>query len=92
MNTRYIVAGQYPSGIWNEYYGCDDFQTAVEAFEGLCNFGEDRYKAAAVFTRSQWHGKQDTYRRHKNLRDRSDEPIPAAVGMWIINQADSGYF
>ncbi len=91
--SKYIVAGQFPSGIWNLYSGCKDLQSAIKDFVSLCEFDNgSKYKAAAVFTRGQWHGSRNTYRRHKNLRNRQDEPIPPGVGMWIINQADSGYF
>ena len=89
---KFIVAGQYPSGIWNGYFACDDFSLAVENFKQLCEHGSHRYKAAAVFTREQWRRNRTTYRSHTNLRDRHDEPIPAGLGMWLVNQADSGYF
>lgn len=90
--AKFIVAGQYPSGIWNLYASSDDLGLALKDFDSLKGFGADRYKAAAVFTREQWNGSRSTYRRHINLRDRHDESIPAGIGMWIINQADSGYF
>lgn len=89
---KFVVAGQYPSGLWNLYYAADDFAAVKRSYEMLSETGNDRYKAAAIFTREQWNGRRDSYRYHINLRDRGGESIPAAAGMWLINQADGGYF
>lgn len=88
---RFIVAGLCPTGEW-DFAGRFDWETALSEFEKLCQNGAEHYKAAAVFTVGQWESASGRYRRFRNLRDRSGEAIPATLGIWLVNQADAGYF
>jgi len=90
--SSFVVGVQYPSGTWNLYSGCDNLQAALQDFNNITpDTHANRYKAAAIFTRGQWHSQSGQSRYFKALRDNND-PIPSSIGMWIVNQADSGYF
>lgn len=58
---------------------------------GSCPIGEMSQSEFAIFRAGRgWEIKRPF--RVLDCRDRSNAPIPAAIGMWLVNQADAGYF
>lgn len=39
---------------------------------------------------ASWENRSPRY--YRDLRDKIHKPVPAAIGMWLVNQADAGYF
>ena len=53
--------------------------------------GEMNQSEFAIFrNRVDWWAKKPY--QLIDLRDKSNQPIPASMGMWLVNQADAGYF
>jgi len=84
---KYVVATKKTNHTFQMYFGCDDLQQAIQEFEKV---SDPRVEQVAIFTRANWNGTRQSMKYHKNLKMREDA-IPASVGMWLINQADSGH-
>ena len=91
ITCKYAVATKRKNRIFELFVACDNLDTAVAEFDKFTSKTHPHVEQVAVFTRGQWNGRRDSMRRHKNLQERTD-PIPSSVGMFVINQADSGYF
>lgn len=91
ITHKYAVATKRKGRIFQLFVACDDFDQAVSEFSRFTTESHPGIEQVAVFTRGQWNGRRTSMRRHKNLQDRTDQ-IPATVGMWLVNQADAGYF
>ncbi len=81
---KYVVATKRPNQTFQMFFACDDFEQAKQTFDNVTT----GYDQVRIYIRQQWNGKRETYRRHKNLVERTD-PIPQSIGMWLINQARS---
>lgn len=88
---KYVVATKRPGHVFQLFTACDDFAQALEEFNHFTPDTHSHIEQVKIFTRGQWNGRRDTCRLHRNLQERTD-PIPASIGMWLVNQADSGYF
>jgi hypothetical protein len=91
ITHRYAVATKQKGRVWTLFIACDDFSQADAEFSRFSAETHPHIEQVGVFTRGQWNGRRDSMRLRKNLQERTD-PIPASIGMWLVNQADSGYF
>jgi hypothetical protein len=80
---RWVVATKRAGRVFQFYFAADNLDEALAQFNSA-----DGCDQVRIYNRAQWNGSRSNYRYHKNLVERTD-PIPASIGMWVINQAGS---
>ena len=88
---KYVVATKRANRVFTMFTACDSLDDAYSEFDRFNQDTHPHIEQVAIFTRGQWNGRRNSMRYHKNLKTRADA-IPSVVGMWLVNQADAGYF
>jgi hypothetical protein len=94
--VKWVIAQRVSGGEWRVLFlsfseTCPSLEDGNKPYFDSVPQGEFNNSEFAVFkNRLDWWTKKPY--RLVDYRDRSNQPIPLTVGMWLVNQADSGYF
>lgn len=94
-SIKWVIAQKINDGDWRVLRlsfatNCPSLNDDTKDWFDSIPMGEFNQSQFAVFrNRPDWRDKKPY--RLVDCRDRSNEPIPASLGMWVINQADAGY-